>query len=146
MIITQIICYDEDLTRNYPDYDQMIQEKREYWEITNQDTAKRFKLHHELIQASEESLERLYGFEKGQLKGAQLIYGSIRDMREALADEQLREKIRNDQVTFVIKIGTRYVGSEMTDYTLLTSRIIATYQIRHNFYGIATIEDPVVSP
>lgn len=148
MLITQITILKGGGTTIFPTYNLMLEAKRAYWEATRSDKFQQFEKHHELIHESERCLEMLYSFEPEKLKGAHLIFGSIVKMRKAFRDDHLRDIIRNDQAEFSVKIGaeTRFVTSRLTDHTDNSTRLYATYQIRHNFYGIAIMEDPIAIP
>jgi hypothetical protein len=148
MLISEISILKEAGITIFPTYDLMIQAKQEYWEATNQDKFKQFEKHHELIHESEKHLETLYNFEPGKLRGAHLVFGSIRKMRQAFINDHLRDIVKNDQAEFIIKIGTdtRFVTSRLIDHSLNTIKIYATYQIRHNFYGVTTVQDSIACP
>ncbi len=97
------------------------------------------------IHLSEMALEIKYGLPRGLLKGSHLIFGTIRDLREGLADDYLRSQIKEELIMFRVEIETetrkvRVFTSATEDgtYTLFKE-----YILRHDFYGMATTDGEI---
>lgn len=141
-LIDQILIYYSTGDVTYNTYEELIAAREAYWDVENQDTAKRFRLHHEIVHASEDALESLHGFERGQLRGMCLAFGSIRDMRENLEDPHLRDIIKDDRVRFRIRIGVaRYADTDIIDYTEPGKDWRIYFRLKHNLYGESMYED-----
>lgn len=143
MHITRIVLNNNMI---YSDYDIMVLDKLQYWDRENPEVARYLRKHQEFIDASEETLEKIHGLDKGMLRGAHLIYGSITDMRKALDNAELRSIIKSNQAEFLVNIGTRHVEVKMHHYAQNNTRNIANYQIEHNFFNMPRIRNPEKRP
>ena len=127
---------------------QFIQMRRSYW---NDESTRQFRLFEnylETMKQAEKSLEQLYHLPDRQLEGAHLIFGSVRGMREALANSTLRQQIRYGLVNFQVTINAEtrnvIIQAETNNDGIWTT--FKTYKISHNFYGIGSIRDPIALP
>jgi len=129
----------------FTSYTMMITARRAYWHGICTDRYQQLQTHLEIMHQSEQHLEQLYRLPEGTLRGAHLVFGSIRSMREALTDEYLRFKIKNDLIRFHVHLeaDTRNVTVTAEHDGNGNWQIFRVYKIGHNFYGIALIEDPI---
>jgi len=132
---------------------QFIQMRRTYWQEESiipsmSHQSKLFEDYLEIIFHAEKSLEQLYQFPTKKLEGAHLIFGSIREMREALASSVIRHQIRHDLINFRITIAADArdvtVQAETNNDNIWST--FRAYKISHNFYGVGYTRDPIATP
>jgi len=127
-------------------YLEFITKRTEYWATNHEPSYQRLLTHLSIVDQQEKALELLYRLPSNSVEGAHLVYGSIREMREAVRDEATRTALLDGTLRFVIRItaDTRNVEvCTMNQYGDLNS--FKTYKLSHNFYGVAIMEDPIVS-
>jgi hypothetical protein len=146
MYIHRILTNRSGKIRVYHSYLEFINAKREYWAANHEASYQQLRNHIRLVNGSEKALEELYKLPDGSLQGTHLVYGSIREMREAVSNEATRTALINGTLRFVINIiaETRMVKVCTMDQHGDLS-IFREYQLTHNFYGVAIMEDPIVS-
>ena len=146
MFIHRIYVSKSGSIKIYHGYLELLTKRLEYWAAIHPVTYSRFCTHLKLVRQQEKALEQLYSLPRGSLKGAHFIYGSGREMREALSNSRARAAIVNGDVKFVIRLcaETRKVEVFTSDEEgdLSTFKI---YTLRHNFFGGAIMDDPITS-
>lgn len=105
-------------------------------------------VHLDLVHEHERRFEQLHEMPLNKLRGAHLIFGTLRDMRIKMNNAELKHKIRNDFIKFYVDITaeTRYVSIQAEDYNSREKYHFGNHQIRHNFYGIAIMDDLTAMP
>lgn len=146
MYIYRIYVTKSGSIKVYHSYSELLSKRLDYWEAIHRTTFDRFSLFLEQVKESERNLEIFHGMPYESLRGAHLIYGSIWEMREGIANPRMRQAILDGEVKFVVKIEaetrmTRIFTSDTEGYLYS----FKTYQLRHNFFGGAIMEDPITS-
>jgi hypothetical protein len=146
MYIHRIYVAKSGSIKVYHSYLELIVKRTEYWQAIHETTYDRFTIFLEQVKEQERNLERLYNMPHNSLRGAHLVFGSGREMREGIASPRMREAILNGEIKFVVKIvaETRRASIFTSDAEgdLYSFR---TYQLRHNFFGGAIMDDPITS-
>lgn len=106
-------------------------------------------LHYKHIHEAEQALSRLYSIPFSVLKGANMIFGSITELRRGLTNRNLREKIKNNLIWFRVNIMTeirevRVYATESPNPNS-TFTLFKTYTISHDFFGTSILGDPIVA-
>ena len=147
MRIIRVYVSRSGSTQVYTSYNQFLLTKVNYWKAMNPNDYRRLVIHLNHIRQQEKSLEALYNLPYRTCKGAHLVYGSSRAMREAFVDPQFRQTLINDEPRFIIKIQAE------TRLTRVFKRDdggglqwLRNYQLTHNFFGPALMEDPIAIP
>ena len=146
MFIHRIYVSKSGAIKVYHGYLELLEKRLEYWSQLHPTTYQRFQNYLHLVRQQEKALELLYNMPRGSLKGAHFIYGSGREMREAIASAQTRAAIINGTIKFEIKLTaeTRRVKVFTIDEDGDLS-FFRIYTLRHNFFGGAIMEDPITS-
>lgn len=146
MKIRKIFVVRGTRLETYENYMALISRKRIYWQAMQPEKYQQLKAHLIIVHGSEYRLEDRYQLPRYSLKGANLIFGSIRDMREAMTNAEFRRKVSNDEIVFLVKLDavTRIVNVYTEEDSVLAH--YKQYQISHNFFGPALIADPVAEP
>lgn len=99
------------------------------------------------VHEAEQALARRYSIPFTKLKGANLLFGSIYELRRELTDEVLRNKIKNDLIWFRVNIMADIrevrVYSVESMHPDSTYTLFRTYRIRHDFFGASVTGDPI---
>lgn len=146
MHIYRIIVNRTGNIKVFHSYLEFITRRTEYWAANHEPSYQRLLTHLSIVDQQEKALEVLYRLPRGSLEGAHLVYGSGRDMREAVRDENTRTALLDGTLRFVIRItaDTRNVEvCTMDQYNDL--KTFRMYRLGHNLYGVAIMEDPIVS-
>jgi len=146
MYIHRIYVSKSGSTKVYHGYLELIGKRLDYWQQLHGVMYVRFKIHLDHVRQQEKALERLYNFEKGDLKGAHFVMGSGREMREKFANPRFREALKNGDLRFVI-----YLEAETRQVKVFTKDdqgelyTFNEYKLSHNFFGGAIMDDPITS-
>jgi hypothetical protein len=139
MIIPVINIKKGKTTLTFPNYDNLIESRKAYWFANNQDRYQQFVKHLDIAHDHEKYLEQLYDFYPGLLKGAHLVFGTLRDTRVAMENTNLRHKIRNGFIRFHIDIleEDKLVKVQAIEYNSGARYHLIDYRIQHQFFDVA---------
>lgn len=117
-----------------------------YWQVADANKYMQFSLHLNLLHDQEKQLERLYLLPENILRGANLIFGSIYEMRRQISEAELRNKITQQRIQFVIKIDV--VTSEVRVYEWKNGNPVNFYHyaLSHGFFGRLIHNHPITNP
>lgn len=138
MKIVEVNINKRNVALSFPDYHSMIESRKAYWASINREKYEQMIAHLNIVHEHERKLEQFHDMPAGQLRGAHLAFGALRDMRVAMNNAELRHKIRNDFIKFYVTITseTRYVEVQAEDYNSGTKYHFGSYQMKFNFYGM----------